>query len=109
MSMTSNHPLVKLPHKIDYTLFLIKEQLKSTRFFDGLNEVGAGDLSLQPHLDELILKSVGLDDGSDETFRFYLSVMKKRSTKIGDDHESLVKQAMKVYVALCAEKERRKI
>jgi hypothetical protein len=107
--MTSNHPLVKLPHKIDYTLFLIKEELKSTRFFDGLNDVGAGDILLQPHLDGLILKAVGLDDGTDETFKFYLAVMQRRSRKIGDDGGSLVKQAMKVYVELRAEKRRRKM
>ena len=106
--MTSTYPLVKLPHKIDYTLFLIKEELKSTRFFDGLHDVGAGDISLQPHLDELILKAVGLDDGTDETFAFYLEVIRRRSARIGDDGESVVKQAMKVYVELCAEKKRRK-
>ena len=60
-------PLVKLPKKIDYCLFLIKEELKSRRFFEGLNSVGVEDVYLQPRLDWLILRSVGLDDGLDET------------------------------------------
>jgi hypothetical protein len=41
-----------------------------------------------------------LDDGSDDIFQFYYSVVEKRSRKIGMDNKSVMKQAMKVYAEL---------
>jgi hypothetical protein len=101
-------PLIKLPQKIDYCLYLIKEELKSRRFFEGLHKVGVDDIYFQPHLDKLILKSVGLDDGTDETSEFYFKVMERRSKKVLADNDSIVTQALKVYMELIAEKRRRK-
>jgi hypothetical protein len=101
-------PLVKLPQKVDYCLFLIKEELKSRRFFEGLHSVGLDDVYLQPHLDRLILKTIGLDDGTDETSEFYFKIMERRSRKIDADNDSIVTQALKVYVELVAERKRRK-
>jgi hypothetical protein len=101
--------LVKLPHKIDYCLFLIKEELKSRCFFEGLHRVGMEDIYLQPHLDRLILKSVGLDDGTDETAEFYFKIMERRSKKVRKDNDSVVEQALKVYMELVGEKKRRKV
>jgi hypothetical protein len=106
--MNISFPLVKLPYKVDYCLFLIKEELKSRRFFEGLHSVGLDDVYLQPHLDKLILKSVGLDDGKDETFEFYDKIMERRSKKIDAENDSIVSQALKVYMELAAEKSRRK-
>ncbi|RAV97604.1 hypothetical protein [Pseudochryseolinea flava] len=45
---SDRYPLVKLPQKIDYCLYLIKEELKSRRFFEGLHSVGLDDVYLQP-------------------------------------------------------------
>lgn len=101
-------PLVRLPRDVDYCLFLIKEELKSRRFFEGLHGVGLDDVYLQPHLDRLILKSVGLDDGTDETGEFYFRIMERRARKVEADNDSIVKQALKVYIELIAEKKRRK-
>jgi hypothetical protein len=49
-----------------------------------------------------------MDDGSDEIFQFYYKLIEKRSNKINGDQKSLMKQTMKVYVELVAEKEKRK-
>jgi len=106
--MNTQFPLVKLPQKVDYCLFLIKEELKSRRFFEGLHSVGLDDVYLQPHLDRLILKSVGLDDGTDETGEFYYKIMERRSKKIDADNDSIVTQALKVYIELVTERKRRK-
>ena len=106
--MNTQFPLVRLPQKVDYCLFLIKEELKSRRFFEGLHSVGLDDVYLQPHLDRLILKSVGLDDGTDETGEFYYKIMERRSKKIDADNDSIVTQALKVYIELVTERKRRK-
>lgn len=40
IKLTSNSPLVKLPEKIDLTLFLIREELKSRKFTNDLEKIG---------------------------------------------------------------------
>lgn len=97
-------PLAKLPPDVDLTLFLIKEELKSRKLFHALHEVGLDDCYFQPHLDSLILRSVGLDDGTDETFSIYDDIIERRSKKIEADNDSIMKQAFKAYQELKNEK-----
>lgn len=104
---TIHLPLCKLPQKIDLTLFLIREELKSQKFFDGLHNAGIDDCYFQAHLGKVILGNIGLDSGSDDVSNFYYKLIEKRSKKIQADSESIMKQALKVYVELMAEKKRR--
>lgn len=90
-------PLVKLPSDVQVSIYLIREELKSRRLFHALRAVGLNDCCFQPHLDSLILQSIDMDDGSDETFALYDNIMARRSHKIDADHESLMKQALKAY------------
>lgn len=106
--MSYHLPLTRLPKKIDYCLFLIKEELKSRHFFNGLHSIGIEDVWLRPNLDSLILKFIGLDDGCDNTFKFYTDLMDRRSRKINESYELLMTQALKVYMELSAEKQRRR-
>jgi hypothetical protein len=99
-------PLVKLPPDIQFTLYLIKEELKSRKLFHALHEAGLDDCYFQPHLDVLILRSVGMDDETDETFNIYHDIIRKRSMKIEADQNSIMKQALKVYMELMAEKKK---
>ena len=48
-----------------------------------------------------------MDDGSDEVFNFYYSLIEKRSKKIEADNDSVMRQAIKVYAELIMEKKRR--
>lgn len=95
-----HYPLVKLPSDTQIALFLIKEELKTRKLFQALHDAGLDDCYYQPHLDTLILQSVGVYDGTDETFELYTEIMDRRSKKIDMDHELIVKQAMKVYMEL---------
>lgn len=106
---TLSLPLCKLPQKIDLTLFLIREELKSQKFFNGLHKAGIEDCYFQAHLGKVILGNIELDSGSDEVSNFYYRLIEKRSKKIEADSESIMKQAFKVYVELVAEKKRRTI
>lgn len=96
----SKLPLVALPPKARLALFLIREELKSRKFFNGLRQVGLDYTYYQPHLDEAILNCVGLDSESDEVFDLYYALIEKRCTKIREDETSVMKQALKVYVEL---------
>lgn len=95
-----HYPLVKFPSDIQIALFLIKEELKSRKLFHALHEAGLDDCYFQPHLDTLILRSVDMDDGTDETFGLYYDIIDKRSKKIEADNDSIMKQALKVYMEL---------
>src|SRR4051812_27176335 len=94
------YPLVKVPSDTQVALFLIKEELKTRKLFRALHQVGLDDCYYQPHLDALILQSVGVYDGTDETFGVYTEIMDRRSKKIGMDNELIVGQALKAYMEL---------
>jgi hypothetical protein len=89
-----NHPLTKLPANIDLTLYLIREELKSQKFFLALHKAGIDDIYYQPRLGKAIL--MNMDDG-------------KRAKKIKPDRDNITKQAFKVYHELVAEKKRRAV
>lgn len=95
-----HYPLIKLPSKAQVSLYLIKEELKSRKLFQALHEVGLDDCYLRPHLDSLIMHSIDMDDGTDETFAIYDDIMEKRSRKIEAANESIMKQALKAYQEL---------
>lgn len=101
-------PLIRLPSDVQFTLYLIREELKSRKVFRSLQNAGLDDCYFQPHLDSLILNSLGMDDGTDETFSIYDEIMEKRSKKIEADNDSVMKQAMKVYQELVGEMKRRR-
>jgi hypothetical protein len=104
---TSNRPLTKLPDTIDLTLYLIREELKSQKFFHALHQAGIDDIYYQPRLGKAILMNMGMDDGKDQTFQFYHTLIEKRAKKIKPDKDNITKQAFKVYHELVAEKKRR--
>lgn len=106
MPIRIKHPIVRIPDNIQLSIYLIKEELKSRKLFHALHEVGLDDCYFQPHLDVLIMESLGLCDGTDETFSMYEEIMDRRSKKIEADHDSIMKQALKVYHELLNEKEK---
>lgn len=81
-------------------LTLISEELKSRRFFNTLAELGMDNPYYRPHLDEVILACLGLNDDSNETFDFYCSVLNEHAEKIAIQSESVAEQAGLVYKRL---------
>jgi hypothetical protein len=78
-------------------LALISEELKSRRFFNTLQQLGLHDSCYQPHLDEIILECLGLNDGTNETFDFYCAVMDAGAVGIVGTRESVEREAGVVY------------
>jgi hypothetical protein len=89
---------------VDCSLHLIGEELKTRKFFNTLREAGIEDCYLQPDLGTLILKSLGIDDGKDETFYYYSDLMDHHAKKITADARSINKQAINVYKQLVKKK-----
>lgn len=82
---------------VDFTLHLIREELKIRKFFNTLRQIGLEDCYYQPDLGTLILKSLGIDDGKDETFYHYSDLMDRCSRQIQPNYESIKEQALIVY------------
>jgi hypothetical protein len=100
----SKSALITLPASTQITIFLIREELKSRKHFNTLHQLGLTECHYQPHLDSLILETLGIDASSDETFEVYDSIIEKRSNKIEPTNDSVMKQAMKAYHELLSEK-----
>ncbi|MBT1706334.1 hypothetical protein [Chryseosolibacter indicus] len=95
--MKVKYSLIELPTDIQFILYLISEELKSRRFFSTLQELGLDNSYFQPHLDSLILRSLDMDEDSDETFDAYYKIIERRSRKIKADSTSVTRQALKAY------------
>ncbi|MCZ8216145.1 MAG: hypothetical protein O9262_07895 [Cyclobacteriaceae bacterium] len=104
MPIRIKHPIVRISDNIQTSIYLIKEELKSRKLFHALHDAGIDDCYFQPHLDILIMESLGLRDGTDETCKIYDETMDRRSKKIEADNDAIIKQALKVYHELLNEK-----
>ena len=102
-----NVRLVKLPSDIELILFMIKEELKNTKFFNGLGKVGLEDCFYQSHFGELVLGYMGFDDIPDDLLEFYCDLIDKYSEKIEEDNKLITKYAFDVYGEILIEKKRR--
>jgi len=100
-------PLVKLPAKAELTLYLIKEELKSHKFFTGLRNIGLDDCFYQTELSPIILSNTGLNDETNETMDFYFALLDKYSQRIEPDSDSIMKQALNMYIDLTVEQRKR--
>lgn len=92
---------------MELSLYLIQQELKIRKLFSILRKAGMEECYYEPYLDKLILASVGLDDGLDETYDFYTTLIEKRCKKIKPDQASIMKQAVKVYFKLVERKKAR--
>lgn len=79
------------------SLCLIKEELKTRKLFRILQEIGMTECGFEPHLDSLILQTIGLDDEDDNVSDRYFTIMEKRSKKIEGNNDSMMKQTFKAY------------
>lgn len=98
------HPLINLPKSIEFTLYLICADLKSTRFFSGLRNVGLDDCFYRTDFSSLVLSSSGFDNMTDELFDFYFKLIEERCERIEPNNNSVMSEALNVYAELMGEK-----
>jgi hypothetical protein len=106
--MSTKKPLTKLPQSTDTLLFLISQELKIRKLFNALHKAGIEECYYAPCLDRLILAEIGIEDVTNDVVEYYCNVMDKRSRKIKPNSESIMKQALKAYGELIAERTKRK-
>jgi hypothetical protein len=95
--MNRHYPLFRLPEDLELILFLIREQLKSRKFFDGLAALGLTDSYYQSHFESVILRKLEMDDGTDELYNFFTELIGKYSQGLDGENQTLVNAAMSVY------------
>jgi hypothetical protein len=101
--------LVKLPPDLDVLLFLIMEDLKAHKLSHNLNETDTIETTYVPDLSTLVLTAAGLHDHTHELYKFYFTLLDKCISKLNGNYDQLMKQVMKVYVALSIKKKEIKL
>lgn len=98
--------VVRLGSQKQVTIYLIEQQLKCRRFFDDLERIGLGPYDFEPNLDQLILKNVELDDGTDKTYMQYFRILNKHSRQLKPEFRVIQRQAEEMYDELVYLKKR---
>ncbi len=98
--------LVKLPANVEFTLFMIKQELKSNLLLDKLTHIGFDDSFYRLDLSPAILESIGFERVSDELLGFYLDLLRVYCSKI-DDPAEVMKEAVSFYIDLEVERRKR--
>lgn len=78
-------------------LFLIAEELKSRKFFNGLMKLGLDYTPYRPHLDEPILAALGLNTEENAILGLYERIMNDHAEVITEKQEAIALEALKVY------------
>jgi len=99
--------LIKLPANVEFTLFMIQEELKSSRLGYGLDIAGLDHSVYRSDFSTLILEAIGLDTDSDEINDFYYKKLIHHAEKADQDREKIAKLAFRFYLDLEFEKRRR--
>jgi hypothetical protein len=78
-------------------LSLIKEQLKSNRFFNALRSLGLTDNAGEVRLESIIAQSFGVSEDDHQAILFTTAILDKHSFDFTSDLESLERAASEVY------------
>jgi hypothetical protein len=101
-SNSVNNTLVKSPTQKELILQLLKQELKSYRFFNGLRAVGLDDSFYHSDFSSLVLTYIGFDDEENTTYDFYFALFEKYSAYFQPGEEVVMKLALSVYLKLMA-------
>jgi hypothetical protein len=107
MRNKSNFRHVRLPRKIDRILYILSEELRNNKFFNGIEKIGFDGTNARSHFTFLILDLV-FKESSDELADRYFELLEKYTKKLKDDQwTTITKQAFRFYVDLIIEKRKR--
>ena len=74
---------------------LVREELKSRKFFETLRDLGLDDAFYQTDLLDIIMAS--LDLSSDRHYTFCADLLRKHSARVLQNHDELLEEAQRVY------------
>ena len=100
-------PDINIPREIEIPILLIRNELQSRMLFNHFKMIGFEECHLETSLDHLILASLRMWDGTDETFNLYSGLMEKWSENINADDNVIIRRALKIYHALIKERDKK--
>lgn len=105
IKLTQNSPLVKLPQKIDLTLFLIREELKNKKFTNDLEKIGFDLTFFSSDFSRIICLQIGLKNLTEDFYEWYDNEINNFFKEIDlSDGLKLTEEAFKFYVILMMKK-----
>ena len=96
----------KVPKEIEIPIYLIRHELQSRMLFRHLQVIGLTECYFETFLDALILASLRMWDGTDETYNLYYQLIEKGSHDITFNHKVITRRALKIYAALIKARDR---
>jgi len=106
IKLTGNSPLVKLPPKIDLTLFLIREELKSKKFTSDLEKIGFDLTFFSSDFSRIICSQIGIHNLTEEFYEWYDNEINNFCKEIDlSDGLKLTEEAFKFYMILMMKKQ----
>ena len=100
-----NSPLIKLPQEVEFTIFLIREELKSRKLSNDLEKVGFDSTICSADFSSVIFSSFGFNNESDDFFSWYVAQLDVFCKNINLlDGATLTEEAFNFYVHLMIEK-----
>ena len=106
-SKNLNVRLVKLPSDTELILFILKEDLKNTKLFNGLESAGLTDCFYRADFAALVLGYMGFDEIPDDLQEFYADLISRHSENIEPDNRVIMEYALEVYNEILVEKKKR--
>jgi hypothetical protein len=99
-----HYPFVKLPEQTELVLYLLREELKTTRLFSGLAKAGLEDCYFRPYFSKLVLAYCGFDTVSDNLMEFYIGRLDHYGELLEPDNDSVMECALSLYSDLMERK-----
>lgn len=105
ISYPANTRLLKVPQKIEFTVFLIREELKNRKLTNDLGKVGFDTAICISDFSSLIFASIGFKDKSDSFYEWYTGQLDTFCEDIDLlDGTALSEEAFNFYIHLRVEK-----
>jgi hypothetical protein len=100
-------PNIPVPHEIEIPILLICYELQNRMLFNHLAAVGLEGCWLEhrAEMDHLILATLHLWDGTDETNDLYLSLMDRESEDVTMEEDEVIRRAIRIHDELVKRRE----
>jgi DNA-binding XRE family transcriptional regulator len=95
--------------KIQVTVFLISEDLKTRKLIKGFLDIGCDSCFCLGELCDLVLAYVGFDERPDELYDLYFKLLDAHCEKVSHKNHQPVKEAFEIYTNLIRERDKQNI
>jgi DNA-binding XRE family transcriptional regulator len=92
--------------RIQISVFLISEDLKTRKLVNGLINIGCDSCFCVGELCDLVLAYMGFDDRPNNLYTFYFELLDRHCEKVSYENDRPIKEALLIYAELKCEWEK---